>query len=52
MRVHRELLRTRGTLFGRALGSRGYCESRVGLDEAMIKQYLRDLENEERGLFQ
>ena len=55
VRVHRELLRTQGTLFGRAFWSRGYCVSTVGLDEAMIKQYIQDQEkherDQERGLF-
>ena len=44
-----------GTLFGRAFWSRGYCVSTVGLDEAMIKQYIQDQEKDERdqegGLF-
>ena len=30
VRIHRELLRTKGTLFGRAFWSRGYCVSTVG----------------------
>ena len=55
VRVHRELLRTQGTLFGRAFWSRSYCVSTVGLDEAMIKQYIQDQEkderDQERGLF-
>ena len=55
VRVHRELLRTQGTLFGRAFWSRGYCVSTVGLDEALIKQYIQDQEkderDQERGLF-
>ena len=55
IRVHRELLKTQGTLFGRAFWSRGYCVSTVGLDEAMIKQYIQDQEkherDQERGLF-
>ena len=55
IRVHRELLRTKGTLFGRAFWSRGYCVSTVGLDEAMIKRYIQDQEKDEReqerGLF-
>ena len=37
IRMHRELLKTQGTLFGRAFWSRGYCVSTVGLDEAMIQ---------------
>ena len=55
VRIHRELLRTQGTLFGRAFWSRGYCVSTVGLDEAMIKQYIQNQEKDEceqeRGLF-
>ena len=48
IRVHRELLKTQGTLFGRAFWSRGYCVSTVGLDEAMVKQYIQDQEKHER----
>jgi putative transposase len=55
VRIHRELLRTQGTLFGRAFWSRGYCVSTVGLDEAMIKEYIQNQEkderDQERGLF-
>ena len=55
IRVHRELMRTRGTLFGRSFWSRGYCVSTVGLDEAMIRQYIQNQEeverDQERGLF-
>ena len=55
VRIHRELLRTQGTLFGRAFWSRGYCVSTVGLDEATIKKYIQDQEknerDQERGLF-
>ena len=55
VRIHRELLRTKGTLFGRAFWSRGYCVSTVGLDEAMISRYIQDQEkderDQERGLF-
>jgi len=40
VRIHRELLRTKGTLFGRAFWSRGYCVSTVGLDETMIRRYI------------
>ena len=42
IRVHRELLKTRGTLFGRAFWSRGYCVSTVGLDEERIRKYIRE----------
>ena len=55
VRIHRELIRTQGTLFGRSFWSRGYCVSTVGLDEAMIKKYIQDQEDDERdqerGLF-
>ena len=55
VRIHRELLKTKGTLFGRAFWSRGYCVSTVGLDEAMIHRYIVDQEkderDQERGLF-
>ena len=55
VRIHRELLQTKGTMFGRAFWSRGYCVSTVGLDEAMIKQYIQAQEkyerDQERGLF-
>ena len=56
IRIHRELLKTKGTLFGRAFWSRGYCVSTVGLDEATIKTYIQNQEkaerDEERGLFE
>ena len=56
IRISRELMKTSGSLFGRAFWSRGYCVSTVGLDEAMIKQYIRDQEKNERdqqrGLFE
>jgi putative transposase len=55
VRIHRELLRTQGTLFGRAFWSRGYCVSTVGLDEATIRSYIQNQEkherDQERGLF-
>ena len=55
VRIHRELLKTKGTLFGRTFWSRGYCVSTVGLDEAMIREYIQNQEkderDQERGLF-
>ena len=44
IRIHRELLGTKGTLYGRAFWSRGYCVSSVGLDEARIREYIRNQE--------
>ena len=48
IRIHREILRTQGTLFGRSFWARGYCVSTVGLDEAMIREYVRKQENLEK----
>ena len=48
VRIHRELLKTKGTLFGRHFWSRGYCVSTVGLDEGMIRKYIQDQEKYER----
>lgn len=44
IRIHRDLLRTRGTLFGREFWARGYCVSTVGLNEPAVRQYIRDQE--------
>ena len=44
IRIHRELMGTKGTLFGRAFWSRGYCVSTVGLDEETIREYVRQQE--------
>ena len=40
-RIHRELLHTKGTLFGRSFWARGYCVSTVGLDEDRISSAFR-----------
>ena len=40
IRIHRQLLKTKGTLFGRAFWARGYCVSTVGFDEHQIKQHI------------
>ena len=52
IRILRELLRTKGTLFGRAFWARGYCVSTVGLDEEQTRQYIRDQEKLQRDLDQ
>ena len=44
IRIHRELLRTKGTLFGLTFWSKGYCVSTVGLDEKMIRAYIQHQE--------
>ena len=44
VRIHREILKAKGTLFGRMFWARGYCVSTVGLDEQDIRQYVKDQE--------
>jgi len=48
VRVHRELLKTKGTLFGRSFWARGYCVSTGGLDEAAIRKYIQEQEKHQR----
>lgn len=42
--IHRNVLKTRGTLFGRSFWSRGYCVSTVGWDEQGIRKCIREQE--------
>jgi putative transposase len=55
IRNNRDLGKVKGSLYGRAFWSRGYCVSTVGLDEAMIREYIQNQEkherDQERGLF-
>lgn len=44
IRIHRQLLKTKGTLFGRSFWARGYCVSTVGYDEHQIKAYIQEQE--------
>ena len=44
IRVNRELMKTRGSLFGRSFWARGYFVSTVGLDEDAVRQYIRQQE--------
>ena len=48
IRIHRELFRTKGTLFGRSFWSRGYCVSTVGLNESFIRKYIQEQEKHDR----
>ena len=48
IRIHRELFRTKGTLFGRSFWSRGYCVSTVGLDESIIRKYIQEQDEHDR----
>ena len=47
VRIHRELLRTKGTLFGRSFWARG-CVSTVGLEETAIRTYIKDQEEHQK----
>ena len=47
IRVHREYSGAKGSLLGRSFWSRGYCVSTVGLDEAVIAQYIQDQDKRE-----
>jgi putative transposase len=47
-RIHRELLETKGTLFGRSFWARGYCVSTVGLDEGPIRRSIREQDKLQR----
>ena len=47
-RIHRELLPTKGTLFGRSFWARGYCVSPVGLDEVQVRRSIREQEKLQR----
>jgi len=44
VRIHRELMGTKGTLFGRKFWAKGYCVSTVGLNEEQIREYIREQE--------
>jgi putative transposase len=48
IRIHRDLSRVKGTLFGRSFWARGYCVSTVGLDESAIRQYIQDQEQHQQ----
>jgi putative transposase len=48
VRIHRELFKTKGTLFGRSFWARGYRVSTVGMDEASIRRYIQDQEKQQR----
>ncbi len=41
IRMHRDLMKVKGTLFGRKFWARGYCVSTVGLDEERIRKYVK-----------
>ena len=48
IRSHRECLGREKKCTGLHLWAPGYCVSTVGLDEQVIREYIRDQENEEK----
>lgn len=48
IRIHREYLGKRKNFTGFHFWARGYCVSTVGLDEAVIREYIRNQEEEEK----
>jgi hypothetical protein len=44
IRIHRGVLKTKGSLFGRSFWARGYCVSTVGLGEHQTREYVREKE--------
>jgi len=52
IRIHRDISKFKGTLFGRSFWARGYCVSTVGLEEAAIREYIQEQEYHERALEQ
>lgn len=48
VRIHQELIRTGGTIFGRSFWSRDYCVNIVGLDEAMSRRDIEEQDKRER----
>ncbi|UCG63752.1 MAG: IS200/IS605 family transposase [Deltaproteobacteria bacterium] len=44
IQIHRQLLETQGSLFGRSFWARGYFVSTVGIDEGKIRHYIKEQE--------
>ena len=44
IRIHRQLLKTKGTLFGGSFWTRGYCVSTGGFDEQQVRTYIKEQE--------
>jgi putative transposase len=44
IRIHRQLLKIKETLFGRSFWARCYCVSTVGYDEHQIEAYIKEPE--------
>ena len=48
IRIHRDISKFKGTLFGRSFWARGYCVSTVGLEESTLREYIQEQERYER----
>ena len=48
IRIFRDYLQVKRNFTGRHFWARGYCVSTVGLDEQMIRQYIKNQEHEEK----
>jgi putative transposase len=48
IRIFREYLNVRRNFTGRHFWARGYCVSSVGLDEQMVREYIKNQEREEK----
>ena len=48
IRIFRDYLQVKRNFTGRHFWARGYCVSTVGLDEQMIREYIRNQEREEK----
>jgi len=48
IRIFREYLQVKRNFTGRHFWARGYCVSTVGLDEQVIRDYIKNQEREEK----
>ena len=48
IRIHREYLGKKRNFTGLHFWARGYCVSTVGLDEEVVRAYIRNQEEEEK----
>ena len=46
--IHRRLMKTKGSMFGRTFWAHGYCVSTVGLDEQLIRNYVKNQEKHQQ----
>ena len=48
IRIFRESLQVKRNFTGRPFWARGYCVSTVGLDDQLIREYIKNQEQEEK----